>query len=58
LRAALRAEQRWIPEIDELGWWTWEYRVSLIAQELKTRGPVSAPRLEERAAAVASWLER
>jgi ATP-dependent helicase HrpA len=58
LRAVLHAEQRWIPEIDDLDGWTWEYRVSLVAQELKTRGPVSAPRLEERAVAVAAWLDR
>ena len=58
LRAALRVERRWIPDIDELAGWVREYRVSRVAQELKTRGPVSAPRLEERAARITAWLER
>jgi ATP-dependent helicase HrpA len=58
LRGALQLERRWIPEIDELGWWVREYRVSLVAQELKTRGPVSAPRLEERVLRVDAWLTR
>jgi hypothetical protein len=38
--------------------WTLEYRVSLYAQELKTLGPVSAVRLEARAAEVEAWLSR
>lgn len=54
----LNAEQRWLPELEELGWWVQEYRVSLTAQELRTRGPISAPRLEERAAGVEAWLRR
>jgi hypothetical protein len=32
--------------------------VSLYAQELKTLGPVSAARLEQRAAGVEAWLAR
>jgi ATP-dependent helicase HrpA len=49
---------RWIPELDELKFWIEEYRVSLYAQELKTLGPVSAARLEQRAAEIEAWIER
>jgi len=35
-----------------------EYRVSLYAQDLKTAVPVSAARLEQRAAEVEAWLTR
>ncbi len=52
------AQGRWHPEIEELRWWIEEYRVSLYAQELKTRGPVSAARLEQRAAQIEDWLSR
>ncbi|HZW80198.1 MAG TPA: DUF3418 domain-containing protein, partial [Candidatus Deferrimicrobiaceae bacterium] len=52
------AEHRWIPELDELQNWIEEYRVSLYAQELKTLGPVSSARLEQRAADVDAWLDR
>jgi ATP-dependent helicase HrpA len=51
-------ELRWIPQLDELQHWIEEYRVSLYAQELKTLGPVSAPRLEARAAEIEAWLTR
>jgi ATP-dependent helicase HrpA len=52
------AEMRWIPELDELQDWIEEYRVSLYAQELKTLGPISSARLEQRAADIESWLNR
>ncbi|MGB6355163.1 MAG: ATP-dependent RNA helicase HrpA [Steroidobacteraceae bacterium] len=52
------AEMRWIPELDELQCWIEEYRVSLYAQELKTLGPVSSGRLEQRAADIEAWLNR
>ena len=58
LAARVGEELRWIPELDELQYWIEEYRVSLYAQELKTLGPVSAARLEARAAEVESWLAR
>jgi ATP-dependent helicase HrpA len=51
-------ELRWIPQLDELQYWIEEYRVSLYAQELKTLGPVSAARLEARAAEIEVWLTR
>ena len=51
-------ELRWIPELDELQGWIEEYRVSLYAQELKTLGPISAARLEQRAADIEAWLTR
>jgi ATP-dependent helicase HrpA len=52
------AEMRWIPELDDLQNWIEEYRVSLYAQELKTLGPVSAARLETRAAGIEAWIGR
>jgi len=52
------AELRRLPELDELKLWIEEYRVSLYAQELKTLAPISAARLEQRAAAVAAWIAR
>jgi ATP-dependent helicase HrpA len=52
------AELRWIPELDELQNWIEEYRVSLCAQELKTLGPISAARLEQRAAEIDAWINR
>jgi ATP-dependent helicase HrpA len=58
LAEALRAEQRWHPELEELGIDLEEYRVSLYAQELKTQRPVSAVRLEQRAARLEAWLSR
>ena len=58
LAAAVGAELRWIPELDELRNWIEEYRVSLYAQELKTLGPVSATRLSQRAAEIEAWLAR
>jgi ATP-dependent helicase HrpA len=58
LKTQLDTELRWIPQLDELRFWIEEYRVSLYAQELKTLGPVSAARLEQRAADIESWLHR
>jgi ATP-dependent helicase HrpA len=58
LTKQLDAELRWIPELDELQNWIEEYRVSMYAQELKTLGPVSAARLEIRAAQIDAWIGR
>jgi ATP-dependent helicase HrpA len=58
LKAQLDQELRWIPQLDELRFWIEEYRVSLYAQELKTLGPISAARLQQRAADVESWIRR
>jgi ATP-dependent helicase HrpA len=52
------AELRWIPQLDDLQHWIEEYRVSLYAQELKTLGPISAARLEQRAAEIEAWIAR
>lgn len=58
LQTQVAAELRWLPQLDELGCWIEEYRVSLYAQELKTLGPVSATRLSARAAQIDAWLTR
>ena len=58
LERQLAAELRWMPKIEELRFWIEEYRVSLYAQELKTLGPISAARLEQRAAEIEAWLRR
>jgi ATP-dependent helicase HrpA len=58
LASEVGAELRWIPELDDLQNWIEEYRVSLYAQELKTLGPVSAARLETRAAEIEAWTTR
>ncbi|MDP9011433.1 MAG: ATP-dependent RNA helicase HrpA [Pseudomonadota bacterium] len=58
LEAQVTAELRWIAQLDELHAWIEEYRVSLYAQELRTLGPVSAPRLFARAAEIEAWLTR
>ena len=58
LEIEVAAEMRWIPELDEFRSWIEEYRVSLYAQELKTLGPISAARLEARAAEIESWVRR
>jgi ATP-dependent helicase HrpA len=52
------AELRWTPKLTELRFWIEEYRVSLYAQELKTISPISAARLEQRAAEIDAWLSR
>ena len=54
----MAAELRWTPQLAELRFWIEEYRVSLYAQELKTFGPISAARLEQRAAEIDAWLNR
>ncbi len=58
LAKQVAAEMRWIPQLDELQNWIEEYRVSLYAQELKTFGPISAARLDGRAAEIEAWLAR
>jgi ATP-dependent RNA helicase HrpA len=58
LEKRLDAELRWTPKLVEFRFWIEEYRVSLYAQELKTLGPISAARLEQRAAEIESWLRR
>jgi ATP-dependent helicase HrpA len=58
LEKQLDAELRFIPLLDELRFWIEEYRVSLYAQELKTLAPISAARLELRAAEIEAWLGR
>jgi ATP-dependent helicase HrpA len=58
LEKQLDAEMRWIPELDDFRHWIEEYRVSLYAQELKTLGPISAARLEQRAAEIEAWIRR
>jgi ATP-dependent helicase HrpA len=54
----LGAELRWSPKLDEFRFWIEEYRVSLYAQELKTLAPISAARLEQRAADIDAWIGR
>ncbi len=58
LETRVSAESRWLPQLDEFRAWIEEYRVSLYAQELRTLGPVSAARLEARAAEIEAWLTR
>jgi ATP-dependent helicase HrpA len=58
LEKQVGAELRWIPELDDFRGWIEEYRVSLYAQELKTLGPISAARLEQRAAEIDAWIAR
>jgi ATP-dependent helicase HrpA len=58
LDAQVSAELRWLAQLDEFHAWVEEYRVSLYAQELRTLGPVSAPRLSARAAEIKAWVTR
>ncbi len=58
LEMGVGAELRRLPELDEMRLRIEEYRVSLYAQELKTLGPVSGPRLQQRAAQIAAWIAR
>jgi ATP-dependent helicase HrpA len=58
LERQLGAELRWTPKLAEFRFWIEEYRVSLYAQELKTLSPISAARLEQRAADIEDWLGR
>jgi ATP-dependent helicase HrpA len=58
LARQLNVELRWLPQLEELQCWIEEYRVSLYAQELRTLGPVSAARLQERTRAIADWISR
>ena len=45
LAEKMRREGRWDARLDEWRWMLEEYRVSLFAQQLGTRMPVSAKRL-------------
>ena len=56
LEQQVSAELRRLPQLDDLRFWIEEYRVSLYAQELKTLGPVSAARLEQRVQEIAAWI--
>jgi ATP-dependent helicase HrpA len=58
LENQMNAELRRPPQLEELRLWIEEYRVSLYAQELKTLGPVSASRLEQRVQEIAAWIAR
>jgi ATP-dependent helicase HrpA len=58
LERQLGAELRWTPKLDEFRFWIEEYRVSLYAQELKTLAPISATRLQQRAAEIDAWIGR
>jgi ATP-dependent helicase HrpA len=54
----LTAELRWMAQLEEFRFWIEEFRISLYAQELKTLAPISAARLEQRAAEIEAWLSR
>ncbi len=56
LQQQLSAQLRCTPLLHDLHFWTEELRVSLYAQELKTLGPISAERLEQRASELDAWL--
>jgi ATP-dependent helicase HrpA len=58
LRQRLQGELRNTSQLEEFRQWLEEFRVSLYAQELKTLGPISAARLEQRAAEIETWLRR
>jgi len=58
LQQQLQALKRGSPQLAELHYWIEEFRVSLYAQELKTLAPISAARLEQRAADIEAWLTR
>jgi ATP-dependent helicase HrpA len=58
LRQQVQAELRGSSKLTEFRLWIEEFRVSLYAQELKTLGPISAGRLEQRAAEIDAWLKR
>jgi ATP-dependent helicase HrpA len=58
LEARADSELRRPPELEELTLWIEEYRVSLYAQELKTRGPISAARLAQRETQLGAWFAR
>jgi len=58
LRQQLQEQLRSTPRLQDLHFWIEELRVSLYAQELKTLGPISAERLEQRVAEIDAWLTR
>lgn len=58
LQREMQAQLRMNGELHDLRFWIEEFRVSLYAQELKTSVPISAARLEQRAAEIEAWLTR
>jgi ATP-dependent helicase HrpA len=58
LESRAESELRRPPALEEFRLWVEEFRVSLYAQELKTRGPISAARLAEREAGILAWFAR
>jgi ATP-dependent helicase HrpA len=58
LQTEIHTQLRMNKDLQDLGYWLEEFRVSLYAQELKTLAPISAARLEQRAAEVEAWLTR
>ncbi len=58
LHSQVSAQLRANRSLGDLRFWIEEFRVSLYAQELKTVAPISAARLEQRAAEVEAWLTR
>lgn len=58
LEGRAASELRRPPGLEELRLWIEEYRVSLYAQELKTRVPISAARLGGREAEILAWFSR
>ncbi len=58
LQRQFQEELRNTSKLEDFRHWLEEYRVSLYAQELKTLGPISAARLEQRAAEIDAWLRR
>jgi ATP-dependent helicase HrpA len=58
LHRQMQAQGRMNRNLQDLRFWLEEFRVSLYAQELKTLAPISALRLEQRAAEIEAWLRR
>lgn len=58
LHREMQAQGRRNRSLQDFGFWIEEFRVSLYAQELKTLAPISAARLQQRAAEVELWLKR
>jgi ATP-dependent helicase HrpA len=58
LHNQVSAQLRTNHSLEDLKFWIEEFRVSLYAQELKTMAPISAARLEQRAAEIDAWVTR
>jgi ATP-dependent helicase HrpA len=58
LQRQMHAQGRMHRGLLDLRFWLEEFRVSLYAQELRTLAPISAVRLEQRAAEIEAWLRR